>query len=137
MSAFIVSNEHISAMIQVAPERYPGDGAWYYWNEARHPISGNHQVLGQKLVDENYRSVCYYLGVEIVSSEFKSTPVSHDYTPVEIIKAIDCYCYQSCEAPNWDQSEAYAIVDTLRNRAIGRLPGYDEAAWIIPDGGVK
>ncbi len=53
------------------------------------------------------------------------------YLPVEIIKACDCYDYQSCETPDWKDTEAYAIMQMLRKRAIYSLPGYEEAAWEI------
>jgi hypothetical protein len=52
-------------------------------------------------------------------------------TPVEVLKAISCYEYQSCEHPEWEESEAKAFCEALRDLMIGRLPGYDEAAWEV------
>lgn len=50
-------------------------------------------------------------------------------TPVEALKLLDCYEYQSCEHPQWRTSEARRFCDALRVRLIGYVPGYDEAPW--------
>jgi hypothetical protein len=53
---------------------------------------------------------------------------------VAVLKLIDCYEYQSCERPDWHESEAYAYCDALRRRLIAQLPGYDAAPWAMGDG---
>lgn len=54
------------------------------------------------------------------------------YSPVEILLAIEGYEYQSCEHPSWSTSEAQAFCDALRKHVISRLPGYDAAhSWEI------
>lgn len=132
MSAFVVGNKHINAMLKAASmSRGPGDGAYYYWDDAPHFFNGNIKEIGQKLVDENTRSVNSWYSKEVQSHEFKTMVLHKQYTPVEIIKACDCYSYQSCETMDWEETEAYAIVNALRKRAIDSLPGYDEAAWEI------
>ncbi len=55
MPAFVLGNEHISAMLQVTSPRRPGDGFRYYWKDGIHYTST--AEMGQKLMDENYRSV--------------------------------------------------------------------------------
>ena len=132
MSAFIVGNKHINAMLKAASlNRYPGDGAHYYWNGESYYFNGNSHIIGQKLVDENYRSVNYRYTEQEEPEQFKSMVLHAEYTPVQIIKACDCYNYQSCETPDWRETEAYAIMTALRERAIDMLPGYDEADWNI------
>ena len=130
MSAFIVGNKHISAMMQAASPRYPGDTVSYYWNDEPHYFGGHSQEIGQKLVDENYRSVNYRYNEDTQPETFKNIP-QRRFSPVELIKACDCYNYQSCETPDWKETEAYAIMQMLRERAIDNLPGYSEAAWQI------
>ena len=50
--------------------------------------------------------------------------------PVVVLKALDCYEYQTCEHPGWPTSEAKRFCDSLRDRMIHLLPGYDVApAW--------
>jgi len=129
MSAFIVCDEHISAMLQAAMPRYPGDGSSYYWNNERHSLSGNY-AIGQKLVDENYRSVNYRYDEDEEPRQFEYVPIRR-YEAVEIIKACHCYEYQSCETPGWQETEAYAIVKALTRLATYKLPGYGDAQWEI------
>lgn len=89
-------------------------------------------AVGQMLADENYRSVNHrYAEDEDPEGffAFDRAPVSVD--PVQALKAIRCYEYQSCEHPEWENSEARAFCDALRLRMINKLPGYEEAAWEI------
>lgn len=51
--------------------------------------------------------------------------------PVKVLKAIDCYEYQSCEHPDWKTSEAKAFCRALRGRAISSLPGYENSDWEV------
>ena len=52
--------------------------------------------------------------------------------PVPVLKAIACLEYQSCEAPDWQTSEARVFCEALRLRVINFLPGYANApAWPI------
>jgi hypothetical protein len=50
-----------------------------------------------------------------------------------VLKAIDCYRYQSCEHPGWASSEAQQFCLALQALAINHLPGYDQAPWDITD----
>lgn len=51
--------------------------------------------------------------------------------PVAILKAIECYEYQSCEHPGWRTSNAQAFCENLRRKMIVALPGYREADWEV------
>ena len=50
---------------------------------------------------------------------------------VQVLKAIQCYRYQSCEHPGWENSDARRWIDRLESDAIANLPGYDDADWEI------
>ena len=132
MSAFIVGDAHINAMLQDTAPRFQGDSAGYYWNGEMHYINGNRQAVGQILLAENYRSVNYRYDEREQTPTFQPVCPSRQYSPIEIIKACDCYGYQACKAPDWKDTEAYAVMQALRNRAIQRLPEYREADWVIP-----
>jgi len=131
MSAFIVGDKHITAMIQTLSPRYPGDGVSYYWNGESHPVNGKSRQIGQVLVDENYRSVNSRYSESGEPRTFKYDYSVHSKTPVEIIKACHCYRYQACETKDWDKSEAAAIVNLIEGRATRDLPGYEDAEWEI------
>ena len=132
MSAYLVSDETITGILSaIHISRYQGEQPSYYWNDERHIITSPRDI-GQKLLDENHRSVTARYGEKANEHWPKRTyrilsarPVS----PVEIIKLCDCYSYQACETNDWSETEAHAIVTALRERAITNLPGYEEAAW--------
>ena len=123
MSAFIVCDEHISAMLQAATGQYPGDGACYYWEGEPYYFGGHTWAIGQKLLNQNYRSVNYRYQEDTSPQMFRLCMVK-DRSPVELIAACDCYIYQACETPDWAETEAFAIVEALKQRAIRQLPGY-------------
>lgn len=129
MSAFILSNKHINAMLQAVGHRY---GSWpsYYWN-GEHRRFDDLTAIGQILVNENFRSVNYRYHSNDEPHKVVQTCLNDNLEPVEIIKACNCYNYQTCETPDWEETEAFAIYDVLRERAIGALPGYREASWSI------
>lgn len=54
------------------------------------------------------------------------------WNPVQVLKAIACLEYQSCEHQGWPDSEAFSFLEALRHRAICRLPGWDAAEWGAP-----
>lgn len=126
MSAFVVSDRSITGMLQAASPQYPGDGATYYWQSEPHYFGGHTQEIAQKLLDENYRSVNYRYSETSEPHRWQAQMVRH-LEPVEIIRLCDCYAYQACETSDWHETEAYAIMQYLKQRAIRNLPGYDDA----------
>ena len=73
-------------------------------------------------------------GVEIVqitwtAAECRAAARASLADPVHILSALACFRYQSCERPDWEQSEAAAFYHALLHAAIGDLPGWDAAPW--------
>jgi hypothetical protein len=119
VSAWIVSKDHIDAIVTADL----GDP----YREARDPAS-----IGRMLWAENVRSVSYrYEGrydvdnPDVAAYEFERWGLP----PVVVLKALDCYEYQSCETPGWKRSPSFEFCDRLRRSLISRLPGYDAAPW--------
>lgn len=50
---------------------------------------------------------------------------------VQLIKAIHCYQCKTHQHDGWEDSEAKKIIDTILERVICDLPGYEEAEWEI------
>jgi hypothetical protein len=123
MSAFICSDEHINVLINYAVNKR----ASYYWNPRRIDItSKNASEIGQILLDENYRSVNHrYRSEHGEPHAFKFKLSIKPYSAVDILKAINCLDYQSCETDDWSKSQAWAILDGLKDVAIRNLPGYE------------
>jgi hypothetical protein len=112
--------------------------------------------IGKILLRENAESMAYrynmkdldndadggtrsieYLGYLALADEYKYS-INDNGKPwrvlpaVAILKAIDSYEYQSCEHPEWKESEARHFCDALRHSLIERLPGYEQAeTWSI------
>jgi hypothetical protein len=94
----------------------------------------NATEVGRMLLAENYRSV-YHRYDEGPKAEledpyvYSPSPVKKD--PVQVLSAINCLEYQSCEHPEWADSEAKAFLDALAHKAILSLPGYDDTMWEV------
>lgn len=142
MSAFIVSHDHIDALLTFASERHRYGAVSYYVKEtgARVVITEeNATEIGRILITENERSVyARYsdcgpgnapgtIGQDAANYTFKRWPYSSPLTAVSILKGCSCFDYQACETDDYEDSLAFEIVNTIRKRAISRLPGYDDA----------
>ena len=154
MSAYIVNRSHIRALVDfgLRPRyRCHGGLSWVFDIDRDGPGSYTRRELpladweraaevGQMLWDENIASVSHRYpgnrddlpGPVGDSLEYGAhvTPL-RKLSPVEVLKALSGYEYQSCEHPGWLASEAKAFCDALRSRAICDLDGYDDAAWAI------
>ncbi len=148
MSAFIVSRKHIQYLVQAAldlPGRTVQGGRLYWYNKGPHQLPyGDSEMenrVGQILWDENIKSVLYRYPGDTKETAPGPIGESYEYThtyfppkhidPVQTLKACACLDYQSCEHPEWEASEAHAILEAIRNAAIAALPGYEDANWEI------
>jgi hypothetical protein len=116
MSAFTLGTDHIDLLITVAM-RIPG------FNEQVVNIPKTADLLGQDLVDENYASVNY----RYASHDDPETPPEYHWQPVaevqaeklsallllQIINAVNCYDYQTCEHPAWTDSKAFWVSQAI------------------------
>ena len=156
MSAYIESKRHIDAMVDFAIFRARG-GVFHYskpdaeapygFRSVKFSLGDGDDAAGVMLWMENFRSVHYrypedagdslpgpnsFNPVEVDGYRFE--PLRDTLTPVECLMAISGYEYQSCERPDWRQSEAYAFCQALRDQAISCLDGYVGAGtWSISD----
>lgn len=96
-----------------------------------------HEV-GRMLALENAASVLYrypnhdngdYVPAWTTYGTYEWSPLTPCPSPVEGLKLLDCYEYQSCEHPAWSDSEARRFCESLRRALIASLPGYGEAPW--------
>jgi len=134
MSAFMVSDAHITALLQAMVPQYPGQGTSYHFAGKDHKFEGRAAELAQILVDQNRRSVNRSYGREEhhLFNEYGLDCAVIARTPVEVIKLCDCYHYQAADSEGYEQTRAWAIVNAIRERAIDRLPGYQSAEWSVP-----
>ncbi|NUR03765.1 MAG: hypothetical protein HOY79_46825 [Streptomyces sp.] len=133
MSAFVVTKEHIDALVTVGLPR-PGETGSVRWQDPIDPTV-THRLsretadrAGSLLWQENRVSVNHlYRDGDPVDAEYQFQRAWHE--PVVALKLIDCYEYQSCEHDRWKESQAKRLCDQLRKLAVSKLPGYEEAPW--------
>lgn len=140
MSAFQVNPEHIGAIAKWAIRHNRGARFTSYWNGSTRDYY--FEDICTVLANECFRSVRtrYPKGPLPGPTAFSDSPVQvtepmstfADLSPVDVLKACQSYEYQSCEIDDWDQSEAYALVERIKDAAIHALPGFDASpAWSI------
>lgn len=141
MSAWVVEKAHVNLMVDAALATRYKPFTWYTQDGECHQLTDeNRDEVGQMLMDECVKSVCYrYDDSEITDLPgradaeylipFKYKMFATPPPPVVILKQVRCYMYQSCEHNEWETSSAKAFCDSLISSLIGRLPGYEEAPW--------
>ena len=137
MSAFVVAREHIDALVLAGVQ-------FGLLTDVRpEPLA----QLGTALWAENRYSVNYRYA-ETGPRELYSAPTAEVILdPMSVVKATDCYVYQSCEHPGWADSAAAAYCARLREAALAavpvigparirdlrNIPAYDRAPWAVDD----
>ena len=129
MSTYIVSDKHISAMLTSNKNRQYNESKSYYWNHERIYFVDHLQQIGQKLLDENYKSFNARYNRDDAPHSFVFYPVEME--PIEVVRLCHCYNYQACEHDGWDTSEAKEISRQIEHYAIKNVPGYEGAPWGI------
>lgn len=124
MSAFTVSDYHINYLVSFGAfhdARIVIDGQWQN-------VRGNEQAAVELLIDGNYRSVNYrYKAKDKTPKIVYRMMTGHD--AVQVLKACDCFDYQACELPNYENTDVAKLIESIRSAATRALPGYDAAAW--------
>lgn len=133
MSCFIVSDDHISAIIAAAHMYVPGAIARLAALRTV-TIDDDYTGAGKILLRENIASFRHrYSNSDpaSVQSTYRYTAPTRYPSVVGALKLIQCYRYQSCEHPQWDGSSADVFTRSLTEALITCLAGYDEAHWSI------
>lgn len=130
MSAFIVTDSHINALVRYASRHKVGVS--YGATVMRLNAFDNEQAVAEILLGENVKSVNYrYRDNEVMSITYdRGAPI---LTAIQAIKAAQCLRYQSCEHPEFENSLADKFIEAIIADAIPRLEGYDTAQWAIYD----
>lgn len=151
MSAYVVDENHINYLIHAGLTLQRQYGLRWVWNvnrkagtyESGQLTRENAEEVGQKLWDENIRSVEFRYPDCIEDRERMPGPVDCNFDfhyrirldavdPLQVLMSCACYRYQSCEHHEWPESEACAIIEALEDKAISCLPGYEDCTWGAP-----
>lgn len=147
MSAYMVCRNHISFLLEAAMQRQL---RWYRDGQFLGQLlpgddEKNVNRVGQMLWDENKKSIASRYPDTVQPDGSIEWDEGEDYVygqhdypcydldPVQVIKACDCYAYQSCEHEGWEGSEAHAFIEALIKHSTSYLPGYDQAEWGAPE----
>ena len=131
MSAYIISDETVSVIVK-AFEIY---NITHYSSDCNEFIEKKRQTIGQRLVNQNYRSVNYRYIDQMTPHKFEFTDVNlmvnGKLDTGLIVGCIDCYNYQACETDDYWQSHIYHslrwLKDTILNQYI-KQDGF-EKSW--------
>lgn len=133
MSAFLCSEKHINTLVAYGVQQdisvyIPGSSGQKYWQQIRK----DPDLIVGILTTANVESVNYRYDEDTVLAPVKYESVATAFiSPIQIVKLCDCFDYQSCEVDDYEDTTAASIIRTIRNNAISRIPGYDEAEWTI------
>lgn len=131
MSAYVVNNETISVIAK---------GLVDYGVETREVkfdamqmmlVNMRYEPVGQWLLDQNYKSVNYRYNDDEQTPKFNYEEI--EANEGTLLGCINCYIYQACETPDFEHSEIYKALQTLKNKMLERMikaKGY-EIPWGI------
>lgn len=115
MSAFTVDTAHIDTIVN-AMRQYAGV-----------PVpAGAERNIGQMLWTENYASVNYRYQEDESAPAYTPTLTDEPLSPIAVLKALDCYEYQSCEHPGWEESDARKLCDAIRGIIFTDHPDWEQ-----------
>lgn len=139
MSAYIVSDKTITAIVEGFKYMDFQVGLTNPIKQETYYARTNPLEIGQILLNQNYKSVNYRYNESTEPHEFVMTYKTdeygyrEDYTLGEIYGCINCYMYQSCENPEWEDTEVYhalhALKDDIAEKLIRKLG--DKMPWGI------
>ena len=126
MSVLVVSNKHISVLVNAAiAGRDPMVVSTYTTGLGR-VAHDTAQTWGQYLLDENVLAG----GGRDEAAVYKHDPMVHRI-PVEVLRLLHAYRYQICELPSWQSRDSRKFCEALEGRMIRKLPGYQDAPWTV------
>ena len=152
MSAIMLQPVHIAALVEAAIARDGTSGAMshQFGPEARNPgfrpcTHEDADHLGNILTESMRRSISEHYDDSDPRAEHGRTGTEPGYShegacsplrsrprlsEIEIGRALACYEYQACEAPNWKGSEAERFGHELREHLLRRV-GHGCELWAI------
>ncbi len=147
MSAYLQSNDHFNVLASYFTDRVHDKGMWCKLGKDYTYLNTPEQAetVFWLLVNENTRSLqARYpqspdMWENAKSYKFKYIPNAKQlYSVGEIAKAIDGLEYQSCEADNHEDTEAYLLTRQMQKHLLTLLEDYEMAeTWSIDQVKVK
>ncbi|WP_338442311.1 hypothetical protein VZG28_04900 [Synechococcus elongatus IITB4] len=127
MSAYQVSNEHISAILYWCDRKTKG----FRGLLMSIVDTSDLQEVGQMMVDENIRNLRFLyedrMEVDPIFQYTDQPTFAHRGKPQDVFQLLNCYAYQSCDRPEWNESgnKISRLVDALRCHVAQELKVID------------
>lgn len=129
MSAYIMHTDEINVIVSffIKPGHLNEDNLWTLVNgEHNYMTLENAELVATKLYSQNVRSVNERYNEETVETYQFTYDTRAKNRPVgNIIGALDCLEYQSCETDDWEQTDAHQIICDMRKNLLKKLAGED------------
>lgn len=133
MSCSMVHTDLIDLLVTAAVKVPFPNGPLTWWHDGdAHQVGYDADTpdrVGAMLLAETMRSVNYRYSEDEVEPVYVHRPVDSMPPAVHVLAAVDCYEFQSCEHPGWEQSEAWRFCNSLTRCLVVQLPGFDAAPW--------
>lgn len=127
MSCWLVQNGHISILVNAA--------AQYGAVDTSKAVAEDLRALGQVLWTENRRSVNFRYGERKRHPSYVLETSEAPLNATAVLKALDSWTYQSCERPDFRDSQAYRYAENLREAIQNRHPELFEEVSVRWDTG--
>lgn len=113
MSCFVLGSEHISVVVA---------GLFEYGVVS--PDEDARQLGADLLIENKVSFHCNYEGRydHEVTDPFKLFTTESPLHPVALLKAVNCYTYQSCDDPDWTDSRPFVWCELLVMAVLTRYP---------------
>ena len=133
MSAYIVSDKTISVIAKGLVDYGVETEGVKFDTMQMMLINLRYEPIGQWLLEQNYKSANYRYDDDLQTPKFNYEEVEADEGT--LLGCIDCYMYQSCETPDFEDTGIYRALQELKRKMLERLikaKGYE-----IPWGDLK
>jgi hypothetical protein len=121
VSAWVVTRAHIDVLVLASVQF----AVPFHDTDPARPVRLSPQQLaavGGELWAENHRSVNHRYDERTEPPAYPPPTAEVLLDPVAVVKAIDCYVYQSGEHPGWNGSRAQRFCQRLRVAVLSGLP---------------
>lgn len=118
MSCYIVSDLTISAIVAAMADcGFGSAGLKDEKSGVKYNPATCGEIVGQMLLDASYASVNERYGEHTRAHEFKLTQKQDGkpFTLGEKYGCIECYEYQTCEQPGYDNSEIHSVLEYVKD----------------------
>ena len=139
MSAFILGDDTIDLLVTAGVRGVGLDARLGIFHAGAMVYFSKHEdtdFLGSILKTANYESVNYRYQEATPCEAYRYNGngiVPYLGSPViswgQVLLAVRCYEYQSCEAPTWGESLAKAVCSAIRLKVCGIIAEEEDAEW--------